>query len=162
LRTESLNQTDCSYLINRTHPIVLMVVLRHQRGYLFLHTFFLFAFSGSTLIIRLCYSFKWNYKENAVGLITNIYQGWIQYFKLGEAHLKKLHRAEGGTNIFGVFRVKNQDFTPKNHIFSNCGGRRENCWGISCEKSRFYAKNLYYFRPCIHYANLHNNRQLCK
>ena len=21
------------------------------------------------------------------------------------------------------------------------GGRRENCWGISCEKSRFYAKN---------------------
>ena len=20
------------------------------------------------------------------------------------------------------------------------GGRRENCWGISCEKSRFYAK----------------------
>ena len=22
------------------------------------------------------------------------------------------------------------------------GGRRENCWGISCEKSRFDAKNL--------------------
>jgi hypothetical protein len=21
------------------------------------------------------------------------------------------------------------------------GGRRENCWGFSCEKSRFYAKN---------------------
>ena len=32
--------------------------------------------------------------------------------------------------IVGVFRVKNQDFTPKNHIFSNCGGRRENFWGI--------------------------------
>jgi hypothetical protein len=30
--------------------------------------------------------------------------------------------AEGGANIFGVFRVKNHDFTPKNHIFSNCGG----------------------------------------
>ena len=27
-------------------------------------------------------------------------------------------RAEGGTNIFGIFRVKNHDFTPKNHIFS--------------------------------------------
>jgi hypothetical protein len=26
-------------------------------------------------------------------------------------------RAEGGTNIFGIFRVKNHDFTPKNHIF---------------------------------------------
>jgi hypothetical protein len=37
----------------------------------------------------------------------------------GGAHLKKLRRAEGGANIFGVFRVKNHDFTPKNHIFSN-------------------------------------------
>ena len=27
--------------------------------------------------------------------------------------------AEGGANIFGVFRVKNHDFTLKNHIFSN-------------------------------------------
>jgi hypothetical protein len=53
------------------------------------------------------------------------------------SNLKKLRRAEGGANIFGVFRVKNHDLTPKNHIFSNCGGRRENCWGISCEKSRF-------------------------
>jgi hypothetical protein len=24
--------------------------------------------------------------------------------------------------MFGVFRVKNHDFTPKNHIFSNFGG----------------------------------------
>ena len=47
--------------------------------------------------------------------------------------------------IFGVFRVKNHDFTPKNHIFSNCGGRRENFWGVSCEKSRFYAKKSYFF-----------------
>jgi cellulose biosynthesis protein BcsQ len=31
--------------------------------------------------------------------------------------LKKLRRAEGGAKIFGVFRVKNHDFTPKNHIF---------------------------------------------
>ena len=35
----------------------------------------------------------------------------------GGAHLKKLRRAEGGANIFGVFRVKNHDFTPKNLIF---------------------------------------------
>ena len=52
-------------------------------------------------------------------------------FQVRGAHLKKWRRA--------VFRVKNHDFTPKNHIFSNCGGRRENIWGISCEKSRFYA-----------------------
>ena len=50
-------------------------------------------------------------------------QGRIQDFKLGGgAHLKKLRRAQGGANIFGVFRVKNHDFTPKNHIVSNFRG----------------------------------------
>jgi hypothetical protein len=34
-----------------------------------------------------------------------------------------MRRAEGGAKIFGIFRVKNHDFTPKNLIFSNCGGR---------------------------------------
>jgi hypothetical protein len=33
-----------------------------------------------------------------------------------------LRRAEGGARIFGVFRVKNHDFTPKNHIFTILGG----------------------------------------
>ena len=51
-------------------------------------------------------------------------QGRIQDFKLGGADLKKLRRAEGGSKIFGVFRVKNHDFTPKNHIFSNFRGGR--------------------------------------
>jgi hypothetical protein len=46
----------------------------------------------------------------------------MQDFKLGGAHLKKLRRAEGGAKIFGIFRVKNHDFTPKNHIFSNFRG----------------------------------------
>jgi hypothetical protein len=49
-------------------------------------------------------------------------QGQIQDFKLGGAHLKKLHRAVGGAKIFGVFRVKNHDFMPKNLIFSNFRG----------------------------------------
>ena len=40
--------------------------------------------------------------------------------------------------------MKNHDFTQKNPIVSNCGGRRENVWGISCEKSRFYAKKPYF------------------
>ena len=41
-------------------------------------------------------------------------QGWTQDFKLGGGgHLKKT---------------------------APSGGRRENIWGISCEKSRFYAK----------------------
>jgi hypothetical protein len=49
-------------------------------------------------------------------------QGRIQDFKLGGAHLKKLRRAEGGVKNFGVFRVKNHDFTPKNPIFSIAEG----------------------------------------
>jgi hypothetical protein len=63
----------------------------------------------------------------------------------GGAHIKKLHRAEGGAKFVGVFRVKNHDFTPKNHIFFNYGGRREHFWGISCEKSRFYANKSFFF-----------------
>jgi hypothetical protein len=52
-------------------------------------------------------------------------QGRIQDFKLGGgAHFKKLRPAEGGANIFGIFRVKNHDFTQKNHIFSNFRGER--------------------------------------
>jgi hypothetical protein len=40
-------------------------------------------------------------------------------FQVRGAHLKKkLHRAEGGAKFVGVFRVKNHDFTPNNHIFS--------------------------------------------
>ena len=38
-------------------------------------------------------------------------------FQVRGEHLKKLRRAEGGAKIVGVFRVKNHDFTPKNHIF---------------------------------------------
>ena len=50
-------------------------------------------------------------------------QGRIQDFKLGGALRKKSHRAEGGAKFFGVFRVKNRDFTQKNHILSNFRGR---------------------------------------
>ena len=46
-----------------------------------------------------------------------ILQGRIQDFKLGGRALKKI---------------------------APSGGRRENCWGISCEKSRFYAKKSYF------------------
>jgi hypothetical protein len=46
-------------------------------------------------------------------------QGRIQDFKLGGgAHLKKLRRAEGGAKFFLVFRVKNHDFTAKNHTLT--------------------------------------------
>ena len=81
-------------------------------------------------------------------------QGRIQDFKLGGA-LKKVAQsvgrrekfwgiscekntilrqkiiffpiAEGDAKNFGVFRVKNHDFTPKNHIFPILGGARAGC-----------------------------------
>ena len=51
-----------------------------------------------------------------------MYTGADPGFQVRGAHLKKLRRAEGGAKFFGVFRVKNHDFTPKNHIFSNFRG----------------------------------------
>jgi hypothetical protein len=66
-------------------------------------------------------------------------------FQVRGAHLKQLRRAKGGAKFFGVFRVKNHDFTPKNHIFSNfrgggggppgfppsfMGNRASGLWGI--------------------------------
>ena len=64
----------------------------------------------------------------------------------GGAHLKKLRRAEGDAKIFGVFRVKNHDFTPKKSYFFQLRREARNFWGISCEKSRFYAKKSYFFQ----------------
>ena len=52
-------------------------------------------------------------------MMLYIAQGRIQDFKLG-----------GGGAL--------KKFAPS-------GGRRENCWGISCEKSRFYAKKIIFF-----------------
>ena len=77
-----------------------------------------------------------------IGLVTGADPG---FQVRGGAHLKKLRQAEGGANIFGVFRVKNHYFTPKNHIFPILWGCARNFWGISCEKSRFYAKKKSYF-----------------
>ena len=54
-------------------------------------------------------------------------------------------RAEGGTNIFGIFRVKNHDFTPKNQIYSNCGGRCENCWVFRVKNHDFTQKKIIFF-----------------
>jgi hypothetical protein len=49
-------------------------------------------------------------------------------FQVRGAHLKKLRRAEGGVKIFGVFRVKNHDFMPKNHIFSTDQDKMSNLY----------------------------------
>jgi len=46
-----------------------------------------------------------------------LYAGVDPGFQVRGAHLKKLRRAEGGAKMFGVFRVKNHDFTPKKILF---------------------------------------------
>ena len=58
------------------------------------------------------------HSKNRIELVAGADPG----FQVRGAHLKKLRRAEGGAKFFGVFRVKNHDFTPKSHIFSNFRG----------------------------------------
>ena len=78
-------------------------------------------------------------------------QGRIQDFKLGGAHLKKMRRAEGGAKILGIFRVKNHDFTPKNHIFSNFRG------GARRVRPPGSALDMYYLMYKFILADLHKN-----
>ena len=88
---------------------------------------------------------KKNIHELFLKTLYNI-QGWIQDFKLGGAHLKKLCRAEGGVEIFGVFRVKNHDFKPKKSNFSNFRGARK-IFGIFHVKNHdFTPKKSYLFQ----------------
>ena len=77
-----------------------------------------------TNFITLCcieYTSLWTgFKLKALVVIgTDCLQGRIQDFKLGGGALKTI---------------------------APCGGGRENFWGISCEKSRFYAKRSYFFQ----------------
>ena len=67
-------------------------------------------------------------------------------FQVRGAHLKKLRRAEGGTKNFGVFRVKNHDFTPKNHIFPILGGAREIFGVFHVKNHDFTPKKSYFYQ----------------
>ena len=71
-----------------------------------------------------------------------------QDFKLGRggsALKKNCTERREVRKFLGYFVWKITILRKKNHIFSNCRGRRENFWRISCEKSRFYAKKSYFF-----------------
>ena len=62
----------------------------------------------------------YNSSHNCVGnnIVVVLLAGADPGFQVGGgAHLRKLRRAEEGPKIFGVIRVKNHYFTPKNHIF---------------------------------------------
>ena len=52
---------------------------------------------------------------------------------------------EGGAKVYGVFRVKNHDFTPKNHIFP-IAERGAKIVGVFRVKNHdFTPKNLIFF-----------------
>ena len=75
--------------------------------------------------LRQICGFLWPYRFPQQIKLTVTIQGRIQHFKLGGgAHLKYLRRAEEGAKIVEVFRVKNHDFTPKNHMFPILSGAR--------------------------------------
>jgi hypothetical protein len=57
-----------------------------------------------------------------------------------------LRRAEGGAKIFWVFRVKNHEFTPKNHIFPNLGGAREIFEVFHVKNHDFTPKKSYFYQ----------------
>jgi hypothetical protein len=63
------------------------------------------------------------YFDSDMSKSTNTIAGADPGFQVRGGAVKKLRRAEGGAKIFGVFRVKNHDFTSKNHIFSNFRGK---------------------------------------
>jgi hypothetical protein len=63
-----------------------------------------------------------------------------------------MRRAEGGEKIVGVFRVKNHDFTPRNHIFSNFRpgappGSGPGLDTIEICITMNYARQFLYFQP---------------
>ena len=58
------------------------------------------------------------------------------------SRLKKIRRAEGGAKMFGVFRVKNHDFTPKKIIFFPIAEGGAKYFGVFCVKNHdFTPKN---------------------
>ena len=75
-------------------------------------------------------------------------QGRIQDFKLGGgggAHLKKIAPSRGRRENFWGISCEKSRFYAKKTYFSNFRGGARNFWGISCEKSRFYAKKNHIF-----------------
>ena len=72
-------------------------------------------------------------------------QGLIQDFKLGGAHLKKVAPSGGRREHFWGISCEKSRFYANKSYFSNFRGGARNFWGISCEKSRFYAKKNHIF-----------------
>ena len=84
------------------------------------------------------------YFDSDMSKSTNTVAGADPGFQVRGGAVKKLRRAEGGAKIFGVFHVKNHDFTSKNHIFPILGGARE-IFGIFHVKNHDFTPKKSYF-----------------
>jgi hypothetical protein len=73
-------------------------------------------------------------------------------FQVRGGALKKIAPSRGRLeNIWGISCEKSRFYAKKSY-FSNFRGGARNFWGISCEKSRFYAKKIIFLPP----LNVHN------
>ena len=63
----------------------------------------------------------------------------------GGGALIKIAPSEGTRENFWGISCEKSRFYAKKSYFSNFRGGARNFWGISCEKSRFYAKKIIFF-----------------
>ena len=66
-------------------------------------------------------------------------------FQVREGALKKIAPSGGRCKSFGVYHVKNHDFTPKKSNFFQLRREVQKFLGFACEKSRFYAQKIIFF-----------------
>ena len=76
----------------------------------------------------------------------------ICYFSAKHTALRRkskywLVRNQDNVSQWGRYQGRIQDFKLGGRTYKNCAERREarKCWGISFEKSRFYAKKIIFF-----------------
>ena len=90
-------------------------------------------------------------------------QGRIQDFKL-EGALKRIAPSGGRRENVRVLRVKNHDFTPKNHIFSNFRGRAPGATPPPLDPPLIYTLNIrlykYWHEQVILWENRWNNMRI--
>ena len=97
-----------------------------------------------------CYPYPYSYHESSYPKHIFVYKilsmpGADPGFQVRGAHLNKLRRAEGGAKIFGVFRVKNHDFTTKKSCFSIAEGSAKIFEVFRVKNHDFTTKNHIFF-----------------
>jgi hypothetical protein len=96
-------------------------------------------FGGMKFLHKWLFISKW-----AIETFVSLYLPYISLFLVTFVHTMVYRSgADPGFQVRGSALKK----------IAPSGGRREHFWGISCEKSRFYAKKSYFFpilggRPC--------------